>query len=98
MQFHLLCVSEAANAAASGRCSISDVPNGAGAGLSNSIDISKVGQKGFTEGENGDELCRASVLAMGVTSVGELGQELWNKFTQGNTKMASWPFFTNLDR
>ena len=59
VQFHFLCVSEAAKAAASDRGSISDVPNGAGAGLSNSIDFSKVGKEGFTE-EKWNELRRAS--------------------------------------
>ena len=137
VQFHFLCVSEAANAAASGRGSISDVPNGAS--LSNSIDFSKVGKEGFTAetwklrraNRGGRDLCSRActfftgsqwacralptfylakadfqvvkniqyttrlccsvsffVLAMGVTSVGEL----WNGFTQGNfgnTTMAS---------
>lgn len=46
VQFHFLCVSQAAKAAASGRGSISDVPNGPG--LFNSIDFSKVGKEGFT--------------------------------------------------
>ena len=161
VQFHFLCVSEAADAAmfaaltaASGRASISDVPNGAGAGLSNSIDFSKVGKEGLTE-EKLNEIRRASrnransrsgdsaenryvhgplsmhniytvitgfrwasavrsncfeakadaqvfqtikkteilcilvslfVLVLGVTSAGELGQEL-SKLIQGNTTM-----------
>jgi len=59
VQFHFLCVSEAANAAAFDRGSISDVPNGPAAGLSNSIDFSKVGKEGFTE-EKWNELKKAS--------------------------------------
>jgi len=152
VQFHFMCVSEAANAArfaaASGRTSISDVPNGAGAGL----DFSKVGKEGLTErklnelrgasrnrktrrsensAENGyvhghlsitvmitgfrwasaaqptffeakadmqvvqtikkwTTYCIAvsiSLLILGVTSVGELGQELMKIFTEGNATM-----------
>ena len=168
VQFHFLCVSEAADAAriaavtaASGRASISDVPNGAGASLSNSIDFSKVGKEGLTEGKlnelrraSRNQLRRASrnrensrsemnnaeneyvhghlsitvmitgfrwasaaqptffeaktdaqvvqtikawtnmcivasiiVLFFGVTTAGELGQELMKLFTEGNTTM-----------
>ena len=137
VQFHFMCVSEAANAAASGRGSISEDLNGAG--LFNRIDFSKVGKEGFTAetwklrqaNRGGRDLCSRActsfftgsqwachaldpklyvatadiqvvkciryttnlcwvvslfVLAVGVTSVGEL----WQGFiTQGNTTMAS---------
>ena len=92
VQFHFLCVSEAAKAAASDRGSIPDVPIGAGAGLSNSIDFSKVGKEGFTE-EKLNELRRASEQAATSGAVAALASWAMSRVTGSQWARLAKPTF-----